>query len=175
VSLLKLTGSVQGVDDTIRRFSDTKAHVIDRLRTVMAESAQSLKAGVGSGAASFKSDSGRLMRSVFGFTKEKGDTVTAHAGVGRRAYYARFLEKGVAREQVNVRAHVRAGAKVKAKVLDTATGKSRRRIVSQQIGYVQAHPSTVYVPAKPFIQPTYQTQRAYIESRILAAVRTGVK
>ncbi len=171
MSVIKLTGTVSGVEETTRSLSRTGPAVLARLRAVMGTSAIELRTAFRGGASYFQRRTGRLQRAAYGFVKEKDNVVIIRAGISRRAYYGRFLESGVPRKAVDVKGYVRAGQKLKAPVLNEQTGKVRRRIVAQRIGFVLGHKRTMFVPAHPFVGPAYESLKDHITARILDAVK----
>lgn len=184
MSLIKITGKVAGVEETTRRFAQSRSVVWERLKRAMETSGGELEGGMKSAAQSeLKPQSGRLFRSIFHKLYEKDNVLTLKAGVKPRAFYGAFFQQGVDKV-VDVKGFVRrthsvrgvTGVSLKTSKDGTVSVAPKKGKLAEGVTFVKPYSGKrVRVPKRPFITGTYQALKSDVEEAIMTAVRAGVK
>lgn len=163
---IKIAASVTGTQEQVSRIQGASTKSVDNLRVAMAQSAKDMQAQILSRIqSSFKRRSGKMERSTYGFVKESSDhtVFTGIAGVSKRAYYAKFQEKGANQ----------AGAKVKGYTRHVQGGdvRSGRKKVAMGVGFVGSYERDIHLNAKHFIRSAYDQ----LIDRILHSIEGAIR
>lgn len=173
---IAIVGSVSGDKVAIEYLERRGDRILERLRDALTQSGDELKGAI-YGGAMVHNRRGRLAGSVYRTVRKYArGTYNLTVGVGKRGFYGRFIEDGVDRTGIRVKAHVRRTGAYKGRVIHldkNGVAKGfRRKTIGSSITYVKAITNrSMRMPARPFVQPAYTRLKVRIEARITAAVQ----
>src|SRR6266542_1468664 len=168
--MIGFTANISGDKDLERRFSDAGSIVRTRVKELLTEAGQQIKADA---QASVPQRTGKLRAKIKTSIKETDRYVSARVAPYR--YYAAMVEGGVHAASVQVHGYVRQqqSRNVRALAL-TKSGRMSRKKVAAGVVFVKPYQRSFHIEAHPYMRPAFDKVKDRVVDEINGIVLMSV-